>query len=249
MASQPLSKPAAHMETLFLCRDEKTLAAFSPLLHSAGTATQVCSDPELAVEMLARWKFDAVIVDCDEVPKGLDVLRVLRTAPSNKNTVAFALVNDTPVGVAFRMGATFVLNKPVAKDRARCALQAAFSLMLLGRRRYHRRPISVPAAFVHSSGAELKVQTVNISEGGACFSAKDMPEPGDEGTFIFELPGSGAPIIAAVEVVWSKAGRAGLCFRRVLNGGLHALRGFIDESFQEELARTPMKQFARSTLV
>lgn len=245
MASQPLHNPAPRMETLFLCRDDKTLAVFSPLLQSTGTGTQVCSDPDLAVEMLARWRFDAVILDCDEVPKGLDVLRSLRAAPSNRSTVAFALVDHTPVGFAFRMGATFVLNKPVAKDRARCALQAAFSLMLLRKRRYHRRPISVPATFVRASGGELKVQTVNISEGGACISGTILPAPGEEGTVLFELPGRSTSIVAASEIVWSKEGRAGLCFDSVLNGGLNTLREWINESFQEESAPAPMKQFAR----
>jgi len=244
MATQSIFHPPARMETLFFCRDEKALAAFTPVLDSTGTATQVCSDPDLAVEMLARWKFDAVIVDCDDMPKGLHLLQSLRAAPSNRSTVAFALVNHTPVGSAFRMGATFVLNKPVAKERARCALQTAFSLMLLGRRRYHRRPVNVPATFVSASGTELRVQTVNISEGGACISAKTLPAPSQEGTFVFELPGHPAAIVAAVETVWSQGGRAGLSFSHILNGGLHTLRRWVYESFREELARTPLRQFA-----
>lgn len=239
MASQPLYDPAPRMETLFLCRDEKTIAAFSPLLQSTGTATQVCSDPDLAVEMLAHWKFDAVIIDCDGIPKGLDVLRALRAAPSNRTAVAFALVNTTTVGTAFQMGASVVLNKPIARDRARSAVHAAFGLMLLGRRRYYRRPIVLPATFRHPSGQAFQAWTVNLSEGGAALRSATLPEAGEHGTLVFQLPEMWGRIEAGVEVVWSQGGQCGVRFVHIQNGGLNSLRDWISASFEQELRRTP----------
>jgi len=244
MSSQPFHSPGPKMETLLLCRDNKTVATLFPLIQGTGAGAQVCSDADLAVEMLARWRFDAVIVDCDEVPNGLDVLRSVRAAPSNRNAVAFALVNNTSVGTAFRLGATLVLSKPIARDEARSALQAAFSLMLLGRRRYHRRPIEVPAMFTRTLGQELRVHTVNISEGGACISAALVPNVEDRGSFVFELPGRPTPIVATAEVMWSRAGRAGLRFEHVLNGGLHSLQEWISESFKQELPHRRISEFA-----
>ncbi len=239
MASQPFHRPVPHMETLFLCRDDRTLAAFSPLLQGAGTETQVCSDSDLAVEMLAHWKFDAVIIDCDGVPKGLDVLRALRAAPSNRTAVAFALVNTTTVGTAFRMGASFVLNKPIIRERARSALQAAYGLMLIGRRRYYRRPIVLPATFRAAHGREFQTWTLNLSEGGAGLQSSSVPAVGEQGTLIFQLPEMLGRIEAGVEVMWSQSGRCGVRFVHIANRALNSLRDWISQSFEQELRQTP----------
>jgi CheY-like chemotaxis protein len=238
MIPQAATNTGARMETLFLCGDERTVAAFSPLLQSAGTEMHVCSDPDLAVEMLAHWRFDAVIIDCDGVSKGLDVLRVLREAPSNRTAVAFALVATTTATTAFQMGASFVLNKPIVRDRARSALRAAYGLMLLGRRRYYRRPIVLPATFRHSNGQESQLSTINVSEGGAGLQSASLLAVGERGRFAFELPDMRGPIEAEVEVVWSQEGRCGVRFVHIANSTLHSLRNWIRESFEQESNRT-----------
>lgn len=225
-------KPTANVETLLLCRDPQALNVLHPLLQSAGTDTQLCSIPDLAVEMLARWRFDAVVVDCDGIEGANDVLRSLRAAPSNRTAIAFALVTgNTTIREAFEMGATFVLDKPLSKERARASLQAAYGLMLYNRRRYHRHPVLLPAVFVPAGGTETEVTILNISEGGAGVDGAWRLQPGQEGRLLFELPGQERGMVAPAQVVWANKGRAGLQFRKLCGATAWQLHRWLAEKF------------------
>ena len=230
------------MDTLVLCRDEKVLQTIWPVVASTATA-QLCKEPRLAIEILARWKFDAVVLDCDTGPQAMDVMRFLRLSPSNRKTVAIALVDGIPTSTAFAAGATFVLNKPVTRERARSVLCAAQGLMILGRRRSYRRPIVTPLTFVNSSRQALYLSTVNVSEGGMMVKGPRVPSQGDSGTVSLTLPEIDTPIVASVETVWSRPNHAGLRFTTIVNGGAATLRDWIRKSFEQELAATkPARQ-------
>jgi len=240
MLANAAKTQTAVMDALVLCRDRKTVEMLSPLLESTGSRTEVCGSADLAVEMLARWKFDAMFVDCDEIPEGADVLRALRAAPSSRSAVAFAIVDRAAARTAFQLGATFVLEKPVDSQRTRSALRAAYGLMLLARRRYYRRPISMSATLVRGSGERLLVRTVNLSEGGAGLQIGMPLEVAEGGELLFTLPGCGVEIAARSEVVWCADGRAGLRFLDLGRNGADQLREWIKESFEQEI-RVAMK--------
>lgn len=224
------------MATMVLCQDEKVIQVVNPVIAGIGSSVQLCSDAQLAIDMLGRWRFDAVLVDCDAIPRGMDVIRQLRRSTSNRTSVAFALLERTPASSAFEAGATFVLNKPVSRDQARRVMRTARGLMMLGCRRYYRRPLVTPVTFVNSARHPFQFSTVNISEGGMRVNGPHPLSQGQVGTICLDLPDVGASIIARVEVVWSREQDSGLRFLNIANGGAAILRTWISRSFEEELA-------------
>lgn len=236
-ASSAARKPRRfRMNTLVLSRDENAVRSFYPVLASAGSAAQLCTEPELAMEMLARSRFDAMVIDYDGVPRALEVLRCLRKSPSSYTAVAFVLVDRTPASFAFANGATFVLNKPVTRDQVQRILRAAQGVMILGSRRYYRRPLVTAATFVTSARESLQLWTVNISEGGLRVEGPRVPAKGERGTITLQLPQTEGPIISGVETVWSSEEEAGLRFTNIVDGGRAILRDWIRKSFEQELA-------------
>ena len=104
------------LESLLLSQDRELVRVVRPTLEKLSIAVQVCHDARSGADILISDKFDAVIVDCDDLTGGLALLQGLRNTPSNKNSVAFAVLNGkrTNTQEAFGMGANFVLQKPIS---------------------------------------------------------------------------------------------------------------------------------------
>src|SRR5437879_4879042 len=160
------------LECLLLCRDQQAIGVIRPALDKLYIAVEVCSGARSGQEILASEKYDAVVIDCDDLKGGLDVLQKLRKGTSNKNSVAFAILNGTTTTQqAFEMGANFVLQKPISTRIATRCFSAALNFMIREQRRYFRHPVEIPATLGSGDGQKLKATITNISEGGmAIFS-------------------------------------------------------------------------------
>ena len=99
------------LEALLLCRDPETLRVFRRALDELGITVEVATVAESALDRLRKAKFDAVIIDCDDVAGGPEVLTGIQLAPSNKRAIAIAVMNGaTNMRAAFEMGAHFAFN-------------------------------------------------------------------------------------------------------------------------------------------
>src|SRR3984893_1027073 len=166
-------EPAAYhessmpLESLLLSRDPEVIRVLQPALEKLSVEVEVCGGVSSGQEILRTEKFDAIIVDCDDLKGGLDVLASLRKTASNKNSVTFAILNgSTTTQQAFQMGANFVLQKPISAMSARRCFSAAVNFMIRERRRYFRHPVELPATLVCGSGQKVTVTVTNMSEGG-----------------------------------------------------------------------------------
>ncbi len=136
-------------------------------------------------EILRTEKFDAVIVDCDDLAGGLRVLEGLRKAPSNRNSVTFAILSGT---------------------------SAALNFMTREQRRYFRHPVEIAATLESGEGQRLKATITNISEGGMAIFFRGK-FPSGRVSANFKLPGGGSPLEPKVQVAWmDDSGRTGLRF-------------------------------------
>ena len=117
-----------------------------PALEQLAIEVEVCNGIGSGQEILRTEKFDAILVDCDDLDGGIGVLASLRKAASNKNSVTFAILNgSTTTQQAFRMGANFVLQKPISALNAKRCLGAAINFMIREQRRYFRHPVELAA--------------------------------------------------------------------------------------------------------
>src|SRR3984885_954343 len=148
------------LDSLVLSKDPEVLRVIRPTLEKLSIEVEICHDARAGATILISDKFDAVIVDCDDLSGGLAVLQGLRTTPSNKNSVTFAILNGkrTTTQQAFGMGANFVLQKPISALNASRCFHAALNFMIRERRRYFRQPVKMLVKVV------LEEKTLNRSE-------------------------------------------------------------------------------------
>jgi len=199
--------------SLLLSRDTEVIRVLQPALEKLFIEVEVCRGVSSGHEILRTEKFDAIIVDCDDLKGGLRVLESLRKAPSNRNSVTFAILNGTTTtNQAFQMGANFVLQKPISTLNATRCFSAALNFMIREQRRYFRHPVELPATFGSGDGQKLKATITNISEGGmAIFFRGKFPLGSVSANF--KLPGVATPLEPKVQVAWmDDSGRAGLRF-------------------------------------
>ena len=134
------------LESLLLSRDPEVIRVLQPALEKLSIEVEVCRGVSSGQEILRTEKFDAVLVDCDDLKGALSVLEGLRKSASNKNSVTFAILNGgTTTQQAFQMGANFVLQKPISALNAKRCLGAAINFMIREQRRYFRHPVEIPA--------------------------------------------------------------------------------------------------------
>jgi CheY-like chemotaxis protein len=202
------------LESLLLSRDPEVIRVLQPALEKLSIDVEVCRGVSSGQEILRTEKFDAIIVDCDDLKGALGVMGSLRKGASNKNSVTFAILNGTTsTQQAFQMGANFVLQKPISALNARRCFSAAINFMIRERRRYFRHPVEMSATLSFGEGQKLKVTLTNISEGGMAIFFRSAVPKGGVSTVSFKLPGAATPLEPKVQIAWmDESGRAGLRF-------------------------------------
>ena len=228
------------LESLLLSQDPELVRVIRPTLEQLSIDVEICHEARAGADMLISDKFDAVIVDCDDLQGGLALLQGLRNTPSNKNSVAFAILNGkrTTTQEAFGMGANFVLQKPISELNAMRCFHAAINFMLKERRRYFRQPVRMQVKVVFGSRT-LQATSTNVSEGGIALLMREALPKGATPHLHFSLPGLNVPLNVEAEVAWADMkGLAGLRFRNVPKATQDQLEHWLDARIEEEFPGT-----------
>jgi DNA-binding response OmpR family regulator len=225
------------LESLLLSRDTEVVRILRPTLEKLSIEVEVCEEANKASEILISEKFDAVIIDCDDLQGGLEVLQSLRTTPSNKNSVAFAVLNGkkTTTQEAFGMGVNFVLQKPISTLNASRCFHAALNSMIRERRRYFRQPVKMLVRVVLGD-EEIKGTSTNISEGGMAIMLPQALPKGATPRLQFTLPETRVSLDVETEVAWADIkGHVGLRFLNVPQSSQERLEKWLGEQMEEQL--------------
>ena len=216
------------LESLLLSRDPQVIRILQPALEKLAIEVEVCEGAGSGTEIIFSEKFDAVIVDCDDLQGGVQVLQDLRKSPSNRSSVAFAILNGaTTAHKAFEFGATFVLQKPITPLNAMRCFSAGLGLMIRERRRYFRCHIELPAILTLDQNREIHATTSNVSETG--ISTEALSENGAI-KIVFILPVNRATVEATAECVWANSnGSAGLRFLEMSKRSRRDLDTWLEE--------------------
>jgi CheY-like chemotaxis protein len=207
-----------------------------PTLEKLSIDVEVCHDARAGSNILISDKFDAVIVDCDDLTGGLALLQGLRNTPSNKSSVAFAVLNGkrTTTHEAFGMGANFVLQKPISSLNASRCFHAALNFMLKERRRYFRYAVKIEVKVVLEGKIRTATST-NVSEGGIALLLHEALPKGATPTLKFSLPQSSIQIEVTAEVAWADfKGLAGLRFHEMPKTVQSQLEAWLDDRMEQE---------------
>src|SRR5579863_5970043 len=224
------------LESLLLSQDTDLVRVIRPTLEKLSIEVEICQEARAAADILVSEKFDAVIVDCDDLRGGLEVLQGLRATPSNKNSVTFAILNGkkTTTQEAFGMGANFVLQKPISALNAGRCFHAALNFMIKERRRYFRQPVKMQVKVV-LEGKTLIATSTNVSEGGIALMMKEAVPKGAMPHLQFTLPDGNLHMDVEAEVAWADVkGRAGFRFHHVPQDAQVLLEKWLDEHMERE---------------
>jgi hypothetical protein len=165
----------------------------------------------------------------------------LRSTPSNKSSVTFAIVNGkkTTTQQAFGMGVNFVLHKPLSVLNASRCFNAALGFMLRERRRYFRHPVKMPVTLVIED-KQLKATATDLSEGGmAIFTHQALPKNATP-RLQFTLPELNRSFELETEIAWADLqGRVGLRFIKVPESSLKLLEEWLNERARDKSPSPP----------
>jgi c-di-GMP-binding flagellar brake protein YcgR len=221
-----------NLKSLVLCSDQKILRVLRRVLGDLEITVELSSDPNSALRKLTRERFEAIIVDVADDGAG-DVLRSARSAPCNRQAVAVAIVEPV-IGLkaVFEIGAHFVLYKPVSSERAKWSFRAARALMKSERRRNARVTVQIPVVMRSSEvGGNLKVTTIDLSEGGMAVNLPKRKRPAGRYQIAFTLPGTDALLELPADFAWEGTGeQAGLRFLQVSPEATHKLRHWLKQN-------------------
>ena len=224
------------LESLLLSQDPELVRVVRPTLEKLSIDVEICHEARAAADILISEKFDAVIVDCDLNGTSHLLREGLRNTPSNKNSVAFAVLNGkrTTTQEAFGMGANFVLQKPISALNASRCFHAALNFMLKERRRYFRQPVKM-AVTIRLDDKTVKATSTNISESGIALLLRDALPKGASPRLEFTLPDAEQKMEMQAEVVWADVkGRAGLRFHNVPKNSQEILEQWLDHHMEQE---------------
>jgi DNA-binding response OmpR family regulator len=225
------------LESLLISQDAGLLGVLRPTLEKLAVNVEVCSGAQTGGELLRKRKFDAVIVDCDDMPGGVELMTSLRNSQSNATSVAFAVLNgNTTTQQAFQIGANFVLQKPLTPLNATRCFNAALNFMVRERRRYFRHPVEMAVRMMLQEGHELNATATNLSEGGMAvrFTGK-LPKATIAG-LRFTLPATNTSLEMKGTIAWADgSGSAGIRFMEIPQSTQYQLEKWLTDRLQDEL--------------
>jgi len=219
------------LKALLLCSDDKIVRVLRRTLSDLDISAELCSSADAALRKLTRQRYEAIVVDCAD-DGSADVLRSARSAPCNKRAVAVAIVEPI-VGLkaVFEIGAHFVLYKPVSAERAKTSFRAARALMKSERRRNARVSVQLPVLMRSITGANLKVTTTDLSEGGIAVKVPYGRRPLGKWQIVLNLPGMEGDLELPGEFAWEGSGaQAGIRFSEVAPEAMHKLREWLRQN-------------------
>jgi ActR/RegA family two-component response regulator len=216
VSRNPQSNINPHMtlDSLLLSRDQQVISVLRPALEKLSVDVEVCRGVRSGNEILCNEKFDAIVIDCDDLQGGLDVLKNVSKSTSNRNSVTFALLNGKTTTIqAFEMGAKFVLQKPISPLNASRCFSAALGFMVNEQRRYFRHPVDMPVVLIFNQGQEVKANTTNLSDGGMAIRFSGAMPKGSISRVCFTLPDGDICMEPKGEFAWmDDKDRAGIRF-------------------------------------
>ena len=226
-----------NLDSLLISRDSGLLGVLRPTLEKISVNVEVCPEIRRGKDLLAKRKFDAVIIDCDDLQSGVEVLRSLRTTQSNAKSVTFAVLNGkTTTQEAFQFGANFVLQKPLTPMHAARCFNAALNFMLRERRRYFRYPVEIPIHITVGHNPELTASSTNLSEGGMAIRTTSKLLKDTQAELRFTLPASNISLELKGQVAWNDGtGRVGIRFVQVPQSSQYQLDKWLTERLYDEL--------------
>ena len=238
-------KTQFEMHTLMLCSDVQFMGITRSVLNQLTVTPRIVASSEEAMALIESNPFDVIVVDWRAIDSLADFLCAVRGSKLNQDCILVAIVRDLlDLRQAFAAGVHFLIHKPASAVQIERCLRAAYSAMVVRRRKHHREPVVILASVCTRTQPFGEATVVNLSEGGAKLrtAAQDFVAgvtltAGEEIDLRFALPESGQMLDVAGTVVWTTVDACGVRFRYIPEGQRAALQQWLTSCVERSVSR------------
>ena len=218
-----------NLTSLLVCSDDRAVRILRNVLGELEIHVEHCADTVSAANKLAQHTFEAVIIDCHD-ERSFGLLKSVRSGQQNRKSVAIAIIDArTNLQTAFKLGANFVVYKPISTEKAKSSFRAARALLKRERRRSVRLEVNIPAYFRYQDGEGEQASISGLSEGG--LSVRLSNSPGKKSrliAFSFALPDTTTVIEANGMIAWQDSrSRVGIQFATLSEASHNSLKEWL----------------------
>jgi ActR/RegA family two-component response regulator len=207
--------------------DDCLVQRFLTAMADVGIRLEAIPDASRVAPELASRHYEAVLLDFD-LEGGVKLLEEIRHEPSTRNALVIAFVSGIEAAkTATRMGANFILSKPINWEVAKRTLRAAHTLIIRERRGSIREKVRVPAKVMFRDQI-IEVTIFDLSDGGlAVRTPVTLPRAMNVGVHLM-LPGATEIIECKGVVAWASEGLAGIEFSQVATRSAKVIVSWLD---------------------
>jgi CheY-like chemotaxis protein len=218
-----------NLTSLLICSDDRAVRVLRSVLGELEIDVEHCGDHLSAAKELAQRTFQAVIIDCQD-ERSFGLLSSVRSGQQNRKAMTIAIVEArTNLQAAFKLGANFVVFKPISTEKAKSSFRAARALMKRERRRSVRLQVKIAAYLRFQNGEGEQVSVTSLSEGG--MSVRFAGSPGKKSgsvSFSFALPDTTTVIEATGTIAWQdERHHAGIQFASLPDAAHQSLKEWL----------------------
>jgi CheY-like chemotaxis protein len=222
------------IQALVVTPDPLLVTSFTDACRELGIEVRATIESDAARDALAREKYEAVLLDFDNLHDPSVIVTAIRQSPSNGHAFIFSVATETEQRrEALSQDISLLLQRPL-DDKELCrVLHAAYGLIVRLRRRYFRCVAEVPVLLIYSgSGADCKCTSMNLSSGGVGLRVPLPLQPGEEVQLILFLHGTDIIVRATGTVIWDdKHGKSGISFKCASHEYQAELDAWLDAHF------------------
>ncbi len=236
----------ANIRALLVVQDTVAVDTLTSLLRSQGVDVTCVPNAAEALARLTDQPPDLVFAEFDDTGSATSVLEVVRPASGTASLLSVLLLQDeSERAAALRLGAHFIVYKPVSLSQIRSVLLATKSLMSRERRRTTRVPIQIPVSLSWPDAENVEGILLDVSETGMDVLISRPVDNFADLSFRFALPERLAPVDGHGVVAWSRStGETGVRFENLSEDAHLALSTWLDSSQQV----SPEKEAASGVL-
>jgi len=241
-STKAIPPPPTNAGVLVVSNDAAAITQLNESIGKLALSATICAEVRTALGLLNNHKFEAVMVDF-KLGQAQAIIEKIRISPSNRTAVIFAISDtDAETATAYKTGSNFVLRRPLSPSSIDRNMRVAYGLIVRERRRYFRCPVETPA-IISKPDAEIRGQTLNISEGGIAISTSVPLGPGIKVQVEFTLPGRKSRFVVGAAVCWCKGTYLGLQFTSLSPEVSTELQEWLAHRLEESLPSSVTDKF------
>jgi hypothetical protein len=202
------------LKALLLCRDPETVGIVSHLFREVGVETQTCDSESHVLPRLASGKYEALVLDCDELAACPDVVKNVRAVPPNQGLPVFVIASEENAkGPVSSLDNAFLIGRPLVLSDIRSLLRTVYGRMIRSSQAYFRMNVEIPVSLARAAGPVLQCSTLNISQNGMAVITPVSLDLSEGLKLMFVIPHTDVVVSAEGTVIWDNAkGKAGIRF-------------------------------------